>query len=175
MEATRRSGRAAKPKRHFDSSPYPPSKPRGALSKPSNRTLPKPQIALQPVVAEDSSIPHSFTTPQPFPAFVKLPIQKHNAKVLLAALEPFEIFSLFFPPELLHQMITVTNSYALRNHHNTKNPWKLLCLPNLYVFFGYLIYMGIHREPDIACYWRTHSSAEGPFHNVREHMSLTRF
>ena len=95
--------------------------------------------------------------------------------MLLAALEPFEIFSLFFPPELLHQMITATNSYALRNHHNTKNPWKLLCLPNLYVFFNCLIYMGIHREPDITCYWRTHSSAEGPFHDVREHMGLTRF
>jgi hypothetical protein len=122
IEATRRSSRAAKPKRHFDSSPYPPSKPRDTVPKPSNRTLPKPQIALQPVVTEDSSTPHSSTTPQPFPTFVKLPIQKHNAKVLLAALEPFEIFTLFFPPKLLYQMITATNSYALRNHHNTKNP-----------------------------------------------------
>jgi len=121
MEATRRSGRAAKSKRHFDSSPYPPLKPRGALLKPSNRTLPKPQIALQPVVTEDSSIPHSSTTPQPFLAFVKLSIQKYNAKVLLAALEPFEIFSLFFLPELLYQMITAINSYALRNYYDTKN------------------------------------------------------
>jgi hypothetical protein len=95
--------------------------------------------------------------------------------VLLAALEPFEIFSLFFLSELLYQMITATNSYAFRNHYDTKNPWKLLCLPDLYVFFGCLIYMGIHREPDIACYWSTHSSAEGPFYDVREHMGCTRF
>jgi hypothetical protein len=95
--------------------------------------------------------------------------------VLLAAFEPFEIFSLFFLPELLYQMITVTNSYAFRNYYDTKNPWKLLCFPNLYVFFGCLIYMGIYREPDIAYYWRTHFSAEGLFHDVREHMGLTRF
>jgi hypothetical protein len=35
--------------------------------------------------------------------------------------------------------------------------------------------MGIHREPDIAYYWRTHSSVEGPLYNVREYMGLTRF
>jgi hypothetical protein len=123
MESTRRSGRAAKPKKHFDSSPYPLSKSRGTLPKPSIRTLPKP---LQPVIAEDSSPPH-FSTTQQLPGFVKLPIRKHNAKVLLVAHEPFELFSLFFPSELLHLMITATNSYALRNHHDTNHAWKLLC------------------------------------------------
>jgi hypothetical protein len=35
--------------------------------------------------------------------------------------------------------------------------------------------MGIYREPDIKCYWRTHPNAEGPFYDIREHISLTRF
>jgi hypothetical protein len=35
--------------------------------------------------------------------------------------------------------------------------------------------MGIHREPNIACYWRTHPNAEGPLYDVREYMGLTRF
>jgi hypothetical protein len=108
MKATRRSGRAAKSKKHFDSSPY--SKPRNASPKSSNRTLLKPQIALQPVIAENFLTPHTSITPQQFSEFVKLPIQKQDAVVLLAEgpLEPFEIFSLFFPPEFLHTMITAT-------------------------------------------------------------------
>jgi hypothetical protein len=95
--------------------------------------------------------------------------------VLLVAHEPFELFSLFFPFELLYLMITATNSYALRNYHDTNHAWKLLCLPELYVFFGCLIYMGIYREPDIECYWRTEPSVFGPLHDVREHMGCTRF
>jgi Transposase IS4 len=35
--------------------------------------------------------------------------------------------------------------------------------------------MGIHREPDIECYWRTLPSAKGPLYDVREHMGCTRF
>jgi hypothetical protein len=63
MEATRRLGRAAKLKRYFDSLSYPLLKPRSTVSKLSNRTLPKPQIALQLMIAEDSLTPHSFITP----------------------------------------------------------------------------------------------------------------
>jgi hypothetical protein len=122
MEATRRSGRVAKPKKHFDSSPY--LKSRKALSRSSNRTLFKPQIVLQLVIAENSPIPHISITPQQFPEFAKLPIQKHDAIVLLAEspLEPFEIFNLYFLPEFFHTIITVTNNYTQRNHHNLKNP-----------------------------------------------------
>jgi Transposase IS4 len=35
--------------------------------------------------------------------------------------------------------------------------------------------MGIYREPDIKCYWRTKSSVFRPLYDVREYIGCTRF
>jgi hypothetical protein len=69
--------------------------------------------------------------------------------------EPFDIFSLLFVPELLILIVGATNSYALRNHKDLKYPWKPLSLPELYVWIGCVVYMGVHPEPHIDLYWKT--------------------
>jgi len=70
MEAPRRSGRAAKPKQHFESTPYPTRKTRSALR--------HPEIVLHPVPAEGTPPPDSTSTdayPVTFPQFTPLVIK----------------------------------------------------------------------------------------------------
>jgi hypothetical protein len=88
--------------------------------------------------------------------------------------EPFDIFSLLFVPELI-LIVGATNSYALRNHKDLKYPWKPLSLPELYVWIGCVVYMGVHPEPHIDLYWKTQSDARGPTHAIREVIGSTRF
>ena len=76
MEASRRSGRTAKPKRFYESTPYPIRKPRSAP--------PKPQIVLQPIPAESTLPPNSITTDAPpvaFPDFTPIVIEQHAAEI----------------------------------------------------------------------------------------------
>jgi hypothetical protein len=75
------------------------------------------------------------------------------------------IFSLFFTPAILNLMVTSTNSYAAR-HHNKH--WRPLCLPELYVFIGCLIYMGIHQLPNWRGYWHTQADHRGGTHGISE-------
>jgi Transposase IS4 len=44
----------------------------------------------------------------------------------------------------------------------------------LRVFVGALIYMGIHKEPQIKDYWNTNIHL-GPLHTIASHISLRRF
>jgi hypothetical protein len=171
MEAPRRSNRAPKPKKHFRSTPYPTSKPRSAL--------PKPQKVLQPIPAECTPPPDSTSTGAPpviFPQFKPLTIKQHAAEVRTGGLQdPFQLFSLFFCVEILNVIVSAINSYALRNHVSKKHPWKLLSLPELYVWLGCVVYMGVHPEPTMDYYWRTACNAGGPLHAIPKVMGSVRF
>lgn len=119
MAPPRKSGRVTKPKQHFESAPYP-------LRKPQNAP-PKPQTALQPVRAESPPMlnsDHPGDPPLPFPKFNPLVINYHTAKIQLpkSTRTPFEIFNLFFSPELLTMIIAATNSHAAAHHVNTNHP-----------------------------------------------------
>jgi hypothetical protein len=120
---------------------------------------------------------HPGDPPLPFPEFNPLVINYHTAKIQLpeGTRTPFEIFSLFFSPELLTMMVTATNSHAAVHHVNTNHPWRPLCLPELFVWLDYVIYMGIHPKPSTEYYWRTEAKAEGPRHAVSKVMGSTRF
>jgi hypothetical protein len=48
-------------------------------------------------------------------------------------------------------------------------------LPELYVFLGCLVYMGVHPEHDMEGYWRTKPSHKGPVHELPNHIGSTRF
>jgi Transposase IS4 len=171
MEAPRRSGRTFKPKKHYESTPYPNRKPRSAP--------PKPQTVLQPIPAESapaSDSPSTGTPPVTFPQFTPIAIKQHAAEVRTGGLQDaFQLFSLFFCPKLLNVMVSFTNSYARRNHTSTKHPWKSLSLPELYVWLDCVIYMGVHPEPHIDYYWRTESSAGSPRHVIGDYIGSTRF
>jgi hypothetical protein len=93
------------------------------------------------------------------------------------------LFSLFFPDSLFWEIANNTNTYAqmsrppipLANLPRTnQRPWYNTSVPELKIFVGILIYMGVHREPSVECYWRT-KQEEGPLHTVRLYMSLVRF
>jgi hypothetical protein len=77
MEASRKSGRVIKPKRHFESASYPSRQRKGAP--------PVPHIALQPVIAENSSI-SDFQPPEApleIPEFNKLAIDYHDVYIFI--------------------------------------------------------------------------------------------
>jgi hypothetical protein len=168
MEASRRSGRTAKPKRFYESTPYPIRKPRSAP--------PKPQTVLQPIPAESTPPPTTGAPPVAFPDFTPIAIEQHAAEIRTRGLQDaFQLFSLFFSPAILNVMVSSTNTYALRNHRSTRNPWRPLSLPELYVWLGCVVYMGVHPEPDMNYYWRTKSSAGGPRHAIGDYMGSVRF
>jgi hypothetical protein len=52
--------------------------------------------------------------------------------------------------------------------------WSDLLVAKLYVFIGAIIYMGIHKEPQIRIYWNTDFN-QGPLHSIASHISLRRF
>jgi Transposase IS4 len=121
------------------------------------------------VIAEDSPIstPQPSETPLVFPEFEKLVINQYDAEIRISegTRDPFQLFSLFFNTQFLNMLVTATNSYAQRNYSDMKRPWKPLSLPELYVFLGCLVYMGVHPEHDMEGYWRTNPVIRGQFTN----------
>jgi hypothetical protein len=82
------------------------------------------------------------------------------------------IFNLFFTPTILNRMVTSTNSYTARNHNK---PWSPLCLVELYVFIGCLIYIGIYQLPDTRDYWHSQPDYREGIHAISNIMRCTRF
>ena len=91
---------------------------------------------------------------------------------------PFDFFSLFFTHDLLQTITTNTNRYAnlhrLQVAQERAREWTDLLVEELYVFLGVIIYMGVHKEPDIKTYWNTDFNM-GPLHTISNHISLCRF
>jgi hypothetical protein len=89
------------------------------------------------VLAEDTPTLHSDRPGDPpleFPVFNPLVIKYHTANIQLpeGTRTPFQIFSLFFSPDLLNMMVAAINSYAVVYYTDEKHPWRPLCLPELY-------------------------------------------
>jgi hypothetical protein len=148
MAPSRRSNRALKPKKHYELTPYPPRRPR----EPTQPTVLSEKV-FQPVLAK-AFLTSDSTTHIEYPNFEPIVITEHLASIYTpkGTRDLMTIFNLFFIPTILNLMVTSTNSYAAR-HHNKH--WRPLCLPELYVFIGCLIYMGIHQLPNWRGYWHT--------------------
>jgi hypothetical protein len=168
MAPPRRSNRAPKPKKHYESTPYPPRRPR----EPIQPTV-LPEEVFQPVLAEASLTPDSITHIE-YSNFEPIVITEHSVSIHTpeGTRDPITIFSLFFTPAILNLMVTSTNSYAARYHNKH---WRPLCLPELYVFIGCLIYMGIHQLPNWRGYWHTQANYRGGTHGISNVMGCTRF
>jgi hypothetical protein len=52
--------------------------------------------------------------------------------------------------------------------------WSDLLVEELCVFIGAIIYMGVHKEPQIELYWNTDFN-KGPLHSISKHILLRRF
>jgi hypothetical protein len=108
---------------------------------------------------------------------------RQSAKALLPTSfppkpHPFDYFSLFFTHDLLQTITINTNRYAnirrLQVAQERAREWTDLLVEELYVFLGAIIYMGVHKEPQIGMYWNT-SFNKGPLHTISNHISLHRF
>jgi hypothetical protein len=151
-----------------DSSPEPtdqPAKPKKAKS----RSLEDILHEFGPI-KEVSYTPFNIEQPRPAKALLPstFPIQPH----------PYDYFTLFFTPDLFRTITTNTNRYAniqrIQGADSGLREWSDLLLEELYVFIGAIIYMGIHKEPQIPMYWNTDFN-QGPLHSISSHISLRRF
>ena len=99
---------------------------------------------------------------------------------------PYALFSLFISEDIIQSISQSTNEYAQRkrvrdNDSDIDSPrpgagrsWKDTTAVDIKVFFGILIYMGVHDSPRIDHYWRQ-DPKEGPLHLPRLYMSQKRF
>jgi hypothetical protein len=91
--------------------------------------------------------------------------------------DPLALFSLFIEEKLWDIVARNTNTYAevkrFGKEEHTR-PWTPTCANEIKVFVGILIYMGVHKEPQIEHYWRR-DRTKGPLHTIPLHMSLIRF
>jgi hypothetical protein len=103
---------------------------------------------------------------------------KQAARALLPTSFPlnphlFDYFSLFFTCELLQTITANTNRYAsiqkLHVLQERAQEWTDLLVEELYVFLGVIIYIGIHKEPQIEIYWNTDFN-KGPLHSIASHI-----
>jgi hypothetical protein len=91
------------------------------------------------------------------------PIQSEPPQVAKAFLpasflirsHPFDYFTLFFTHALLEIITKHKNQYTAIQRLEGKEgqrEWYNLVVEELYIFLGYIIYIGIYKEPDISIY-----------------------
>jgi hypothetical protein len=103
---------------------------------------------------------------------------------------PEDLFSLFFTDSILDRIVRCTNLNAERvrvdpvttrakniRFHDSLNqlPWKPVTPYEILVYFGILIYMGIHVEPHINNYWNTNEEDSLIHQPIRKTMSNHRW
>ena len=58
----------------------------------------------------------------------------------------FDIFSLFFTPDVIQHLVDATNENAELNPSHGRN-WRLVTTYEIYGYIRILIYIGLHPEP----------------------------
>jgi hypothetical protein len=89
---------------------------------------------------------------------------------------PLNIFQLFIPDSLFEVIARNTNNYAIACRiGNYPNPvWTNTTVNELKVFFGVILYMGMHKSPSTLDYWNRNAT-KGPLHTVRTVISQSRW
>lgn len=79
----------------------------------------------------------------------------------------YAVFSLFWPESMWTTITTNTNLYAVQKRlHTVKErdyPWRNVCKAEIKIFFGVLLYMGVHKDYEEAQFWRQNIE-KGPIH-----------
>ena len=115
-----------------------------------------PQIdAPVPQVVQDLHTFHPIIpTCHPHEAYNTLPARLRHQKVVV----PFDILKLFLIPSLKELMACNTNTYAaLKTSERLQEggrKWKEVSTPELGIWLGIVVYMGVHNSPAVRDYWR---------------------
>ncbi|TKA71579.1 hypothetical protein B0A49_11802 [Cryomyces minteri] len=124
--------------------------------------------------------------PQDLPDYIPAyHVEEHDPELSLPpgvdGSDPLALFDLFFPQHILQQLAANTNKYAAdrRAKKATKKKkqraWEETTAAELRVYFGILIYMGIHPgEQETAEYWST-ADGDPLYLEITRHMSRVRF
>ena len=88
---------------------------------------------------------------------------------------PLEYFQLFFPDDTFDLLVQNTNQYAASKNAGLQGgrSWKPTSIPEMKVFFGLIIYMGVFPSAQVKDYWSRDS--EFPFHRIGMYLSQNRF
>jgi len=80
---------------------------------------------------------------------------------------PLDYFQLFFDDDLFDLLVQNTNQYAASKNAggNGTRPWKPTSIPEMKIFFGLIIYMGIFPSPQVKDCWSR--DTEFPFSSNR--------
>lgn len=114
-----------------------------------------------------------FQPEQDRPAQANLPPDFPNSP------QPIDYFNLFFAPDLFDTIVRNTNVYAgferlKKEECEGTREWTPLSAPELRVFIGTIIYMGVHIAPNIETYWNTDRS-KAPLHTIPLHIPIRRY
>jgi len=101
---------------------------------------------------------------------------KVNIPPNVDATDPLALLDLFIPSEMYTTIEENTNLYAITNNAPTSNSryWRPTNENEIHVFFGILLYMGVHKEPNFLIYWEK-GNENAPSHAISSHMSLNRY
>ena len=89
---------------------------------------------------------------------------------------PYALFSLFISDDMFETISKNTNAYARIKQAGEMGgwAWKNTCAQEIKVFFGILIYMGVHQSPRTEHYWQQNET-QGPMHLSQQYMTLKQF
>ncbi|KAL1956703.1 hypothetical protein VTO42DRAFT_6853 [Malbranchea cinnamomea] len=142
------------------------------------KTAAKRKRKLEEIMAELPSlevVKSQYTPLQTVPRQPKLHIPN-----TADADSPYALFSLFLTEEIFDKIADSTNAYAraklpkIHDANTHARSWKDTNAAEIKVFFGILIYMGVHESPREDLYWRN-DPEKGPLHLPRLYMTHKRF
>lgn len=133
-----------------------------------------------PELPNNQSLPHF----DPLPIHNDCPDGQPNLPPGFDDSDTRKLFGLFFTDELMDLLIYHTNANAARAKSNPQKRslrktariylWKDTSRPEMYAYFGVLIYMGLHKEPAIVDYWKK-GDEYNPQHPIGQYISKDRF
>src|SRR2546423_9585429 len=118
---------------------------------------------------------------QPLPEFdaMKIPDQPGHAKLPASCKSAYDIFSLFFPDDLLETLAKNTNQNANKHRVGPRqpvaHPWKDTTAEELKAFLAVWILVGLYPIPRMNQYWNEKNDMRPTFGMIRRRISRDRW
>ena len=173
MDSQRPSRNAKKPSRYRDSTPsiLSDSEVTQKVVKQKRQNAP-----LRPIAAEtvpEPALPDSKLPPYRPP----LEYTKKGGHSVALGLTQLQLFLQFFPSTVMAIIVAATNSHGERaNRIKDRNPlstqyrkWHSTTISELYRYFGCLLFLGLHQEPQHQVCWEVDG------YNLGQYLPLKRY